>query len=178
MGREDELQQLCLTQIREYVEESRYQGLKVEMEVPIIKDCTFVYEEGFSMYLGHARTDVCVYVKADHLSAHLKETAFFKLYQNGDKNIRIPIIVLETKRGDKDGKLNTDSIRSRTIIAREMNEIFPFCGYFFIADHMAAASPGKVHRAGKHYNAFFTRDETADAKWIEDGMVPIVEHCD
>lgn len=110
-------------------------------------------------------------LKSEKLAPHLEETDYFKLYQNGEKDIRIPFIVIETKRGNKEGKLNTDSIRSRTIIAREINEIFPFCGYFLVADRVKAVSPGKIHRAGKHYNSFYTRDDKADEKWIEENIV-------
>lgn len=170
--REEELQEQILDQIQRYIDRHTYVGIKAEKEVPIIKDCTFVYEnDGFSMYLGHARTDVCIYVESQNLTSYLDESEFFKLYQNGDKSIRIPLVILETKRGDGEGKLNTDSIRSRTIIAREINEIFPFCGYFFVADRVGPASPGKVHRAGKHFDSFYTCDEEANQKWLRDNIM-------
>lgn len=169
---EGDLQDLCVSEIRAHLDTHGFTEVRVGKEVPVIKDCTFVHEnDGFSLYLGHAKTDVCAYVEAEQLTAHLEETSFFKLYQNGDKTVNVPLAILETKRGNADGKLNTDSIRSRTIVAREVNEIFPHCGYFFVADRMGASSPGKVHRAGKHFDAFYTCDGLADREWLSETVL-------
>lgn len=159
MSGEDELQDLCVQNIRSNLDELPYDNLRVGREVAIMKDCTFVYDEEIKLYLGHAKTDVAIYLDSPELTSHLEESDHFKLYQNGDKEIRIPLVIIETKRGNKDGGgITTDSIRSRTIIAREINEIFPFCSYVFLADRASAVSPEKLHRAGKHFERFYTFD--------------------
>lgn len=168
---EEELQEMCHKTISSHVESVPYKGMKVGMEVSIIKDCTFVHDERMKLYLGHANTDVCIYLESDDLTSHLQETEFFKLYRNGDKAVRVPLVIIETKRGNSSGRVSTDTIRSRTIIAREINEIFPFCSYYFVADRAGAVSPGKIHRAGKHYDDFFLTAEKADTEWMNDVIV-------
>lgn len=171
MPGEEELQHLCQQEIQAFLDAQEYGDVVVGDEVPIIKDCTFVYEDQMKMYLGHAKTDVCIYFQSDELSAHLTESDVFKLYQNADKDIRIPLLILETKRGDADGHVSTDAIRSRTVIAREINEVFPFCSYNFLADRAHAVLPGKIHRAGKHYDDFFLAPKKANPDWINEVII-------
>jgi hypothetical protein len=52
-----------------------------------------------------------------------------------------------------------------------MNEIFPFCGYFFVADYAGSVSPGKIHRAGKHYNEFYLTQGEAEDEWLEENLI-------
>lgn len=171
MPGEDELQNLCVENIQSNLEELPYSDLQVGSEVAIMKDCTFVYDDEVKLYLGHAKTDVAIYLESPELTSHLDESDHFKLYQNGDKEIRIPLVIIETKRGDEDGGgITTDSIRSRTIIAREINEIFPFCTYVFLADRASAVSPEKLHRAGKHFERFYTFDAELDPKTFNEDI--------
>lgn len=57
MGTEEELQQLCLETLRdEHYEPERVQ---VDSQVPIIKDCTFVPEDGdFTLYFGAIQREI------------------------------------------------------------------------------------------------------------------------
>lgn len=173
MTEEDKLKQSLISNIEDFLEEKfPEKDLEVDEEVPIIKDCTFVYEEGeFSMYLGHAKADIAIYIKSKNLTNQLEETDTLKLYQNGSKEINIPLAVIETKRGSDKEKITTDSIRSRTIIAREMNEIFPHSSYIFIADNAGKVTPGKLERAGKHFDHILTTKGKADQKWIEEEII-------
>jgi len=171
MSREEELQNLCHREIENLIDDEGFDDLNVGTEVPIIKDCSFVFENQLKMYLGHADTDICIYMNSEELTSQLTETDHFKLWQNGDKEIRIPIVIIETKRGDADGAISTDNIRSRTIIAREMNEIFPFSSYVFVGDRAGAVSPGKIYRAGKHYDEFYLCPQKADSDWVNEVVI-------
>lgn len=167
MGSERRLQQLCAAKIGDYLEANGYSGIQTGEQTRIIKDCTFVPEkDSFTLYLGHAEADVVLYRTAQELTEEVEEGLHLKLYQNSSNDLRIPFIVLEIKNGT----LTTDAIRSRTIIAREMNEIFPFLGYFFVGDEMTP-TPKKMYRAGKHFDAFFITEETADDDWIREQVI-------
>ena len=171
MFSEEEFQVQCHQEIEEYISNSAYPQIESSIEVPIIKDCTFVIGEKPKLILGHAKTDVCLYIESKELSDHLVETDHFKLYQNGDKKIRVPLAIFEIKRGNTNGRISTDAIRSRTIIAREINEIFPSCSYYFVGDRASAVSPEKIQRAGKHYDDYFLCSELADSAWIRENVV-------
>lgn len=86
---------------------------------------------------------------------------------NADNEFRIPFVVLEVKRGS----ITTDAIRSRSIIAREMNEIFPFLGYFFVVDGVDNYMPRKIYRAGKHFDSFFFNQDEGDSAWIRENVI-------
>lgn len=60
-----------------------------------------------------------------------------------------------------------------------MNEVFPFMGYFFIADN-AAPTPRLTWRAGKHFDGFFFFEKEATQEWVDnrvikDGIRPHLE---
>jgi len=167
MGSEQRLQRLCADRIRSYLEANDYGDIQVGEQTRIIKDCTFVPDEdGFTLYLGHAEADVVLYKTADSLTEELEESEHLKLYQNASNELRIPYAILEIKNGT----LTTDAIRSRTIIAREMNEIFPFLGYFFVGDE-TAPSPRMMYRAGKHFDSFFLTEEVGDKEWVREQVI-------
>lgn len=167
MSSEERLQSLCLERIRSYLDSNGYSDIQTGQRTRIIKDCTFIPEEGaFSLYLGHAEADVALFTPANDLTDEVEEGRRLKLYQNSSNEIRIPLIVLEIKSGSP----TTDAIRSRTIIAREMNEIFPFMTYFFVGDNMDP-TPRKIYRAGKHFTSFFVNHEEADKEWIRDSVI-------
>lgn len=169
MSAEERLQHLCAERIRSYLNTNGYDDIRIGEGVRIIKDCTFVPDEtGFTLYLGHAEADVALYIPADELTDEIEESEHLKLYQNAENEFRVPITVLEIKNGT----LTTDSIRSRSIIAREMNEIFPFLGYFFVADE-STPTPRKMYRAGKHFDSFFLTEEVATKEWIRDQIIDV-----
>jgi hypothetical protein len=170
MGSEVRLQELCEDGIRSYLDTNGFEAIQTGQETKIIKDCTFVPEEdSFTLYLGHAEADVVLYKTADGITEVLNEGDSLKLYQNSANEVRIPLVVLEVKNGSSSTP-TTDAIRSRTIIAREMNEIFPFLGYFFVGDEMSL-NRRKIFRAGKHFTSFFISDEPADKDWIRDELI-------
>jgi len=169
MSSEQRLQHLCAERIRSYLDSTGYTDIRVGEGVRIIKDCTFVPDEtGFTLYLGHAEADVALYKPASELTDVVEESEHLKLYQNASNEFRVPITVLEIKNG----KLTTDAIRSRSIIAREMNEIFPFLGYFFVVDE-STPTPRKMYRAGKHFDSFFLNDDAASKEWIRDQIIDV-----
>lgn len=51
-----------------------------------------------------------------------------------------------------------------------MNEIFPFLGYFFVADE-TAPTPRMMYRAGKHFDSFFLTEGEADKEWIREQVI-------
>ncbi len=134
MTAEARLQGLCADRLRAYVDQQGYDDTKIGEQTQIIKDCTIVPENGeFTLVMGHAEADVALYKTDEDPTEHMEEDSKFKLYQNADNGFRVPLIILETKSSD----LTTDKVRNRNIVAREMNEVFPFVGYFFIADNAA-----------------------------------------
>lgn len=150
---EEELQNELLGKLEGIGSDYR-ESIQIGKEVPIIKDCTFLPKDQFNLYLGHTDTDICIFIKQNDLSDHLNESDTFKLFQTSDNEINVPLAIIETKRNH----ITTDDIRSRSIIAREINEIFPFCAYFFVADKIDGVSSDKVRRAGKHFSDFFLSD--------------------
>jgi hypothetical protein len=169
MASEKQLQQLCTERIRSYLDANGYGEIQTGERTRIIKDCTFVPDEtgdDFTLFLGHAEADVVLYKTANELTEEIEESEHLKLYQNASNELRIPYAVLEIKNGS----LTTDAIRSRTIIAREMNEIFPFVGYFFVGDETSPTSR-MMYRAGKHFDSFFITDEVADKEWVRDQVI-------
>lgn len=167
MASEERLQRLCAERIRSYLDSNGYGDIEVGERTRIIKDCTFVPDEnGFTLYLGHAEADVVLYKTANELTEQIQEDDHLKLYQNSSNELRIPYAILEIKSGD----LTTDAIRSRTIIAREMNEIFPFLGYFFVGDE-TSPTPRMMYRAGKHFDSFFISEKSADIEWVRDQVI-------
>ena len=167
MGSEIDLQNSCAERIEGYLSANGYGDIQVGERTRVIKDCTFVPdEEGFTLYLGHAEADVVLYKTADELTKQVSESDHLKLYQNASNEFRIPYAILEIKSGN----LTTDAIRSRTIIAREMNEIFPFLGYFFVAEE-TQPTPKMMYRAGKHFDSFFLTEGTGDKEWIREHVI-------
>jgi hypothetical protein len=169
MGTEERLQHLCAERIESYLDANGYDDIQTGERVRIIKDCTFVPDDsGFTCYLGHAEADVALYKPVSDLTEEIQEGEHLKLYQNSTNELRIPIAILEIKNG----VITTDAIRSRSIIAREMNEIFPFLSYFFVGDEMTP-TPRKMYRAGKHFDSFFLTDEVAGKEWIRDQIIDV-----
>lgn len=167
MAGEEKLAELVSKKVREELARRDWDHLRAETGVKIIKDCTVLPKNGgFSMLLGHAEADVAVYLEPDPLSEELQEGSRFKLYNNGSKRVRVPFVIVEVKRDN----VNTDNIRSRTIIARESKEIFPFLGYFFVADRTGKTSD-TLYRQGKHFDGFFVTDGTAEEPWLERELI-------
>lgn len=167
MAAEIRLQELCADRLQAYLKQRGYDNIKTGEQTQIIKDCTIVPENGeFTLVMGHAEVDVALYKTDEELTEHIEEDSTFKLYQNADNRFRVPLIVLEIKSGDT----TTDMIRNRSIIAREMNEVFPFMGYFFIADNAAPTSL-MTWRAGKYLDGFFFSEEEATEEWIDDRLI-------
>lgn len=168
MAGEIELQHLCARAAETFLSESGHCDIQVGERIHIIKDCTFVPEnDDFTLLLGHAQADVAIFIESEELTGQVEESRNLKLYMNAENVFRVPLAVLEVKRGS----MTTDAIRSRDIIAREMNEIFPFMGYFFVADEVGRVMPRKIYRAGKHFDSFFLRRETADREWVDENVV-------
>ncbi|MEA1930856.1 MAG: hypothetical protein U9O06_04835 [Euryarchaeota archaeon] len=112
MATESRLQRLCADRLRSHMSQRGYNNLKTDEQTQIIKDCTIVPEYGeFTLVMGHAEVDVALYKTDDGLTKHIEEDSKFKLYQNSDNELRVPIIVLEIKSGD----MTTDMIRNRNI---------------------------------------------------------------
>lgn len=167
MASESKLAELILEEVQAELDERGWDDLTAKANVKIIKDCTVLPKDGgFSMLLGHAEADVAVYLEPEPLSQELQEGERFKLYNNGDKQVRIPFVIVEVKRDN----VNTDNIRSRTIIARESKEIFPFLGYFFVADGTGKTSD-TLYRQGKHFDGFFVDESRVGAKWVRENVI-------
>lgn len=167
MGTEDELQQLCLETLRQSKEIP--EEIRVDKQVPIIKDCTFVPEDGdFTLYFGHIKGDIVLYRRLETAEEGFSESEFFKpWWQNSDDTLNIPYAVIEVKRGDS---ATTGAIRSKNEDAREIRSIFPFVGYFFVADDVAI-QPHKFYRANKRFDGAFITDETAKTDWVVDTLI-------
>lgn len=167
MGTEKELQELCLETLRnEHYEPERVQ---VDTQVPIIKDCTFVPEDGgFTLYFGHTKGDIVLYRTLDSSAGRFNENDSFKpWWQNAEDELNIPFAVIEVKRGDS---ATTGAIRSKSEDARELRGIFPFLGYFFVADEVDL-QPHKFYRANKRFDGSFVTDESATGEWITKKVV-------
>lgn len=167
MGSEDDLQQLCLETLREHYHDP--EQLRVDKQVPIVKDCTFVPENGgFTLYFGHIKGDIVLYRQLDSLADHFTEADSFKpWWQNGDNDLNVPFAVIELKRGDS---ATTGAIRSKNEDARELRNLFPFLGYFFVADEVEM-QPHKFYRANKQFDGAFIRSETATVEWVQDAII-------
>ncbi len=168
---EEEFQEEIVSEVEKFLEKEWYaeKGVEVNKNVKILKDCTLVPEDNgkFGLYLGHAETDVAIYKDSQELSKEVKSKDFFKVYNKRDKEeFHVPLVIIETKSGE----VTTDSIRSRTIIAREMNEIFPFIGYFFAAENTKKTNL-TLYRQGKHFESFFIKKDRANEKWIVDNII-------
>lgn len=168
MGTEEDLQKLCLETLRDC-----YHGrekIQVDSQVPVIKDCTFVPEDGdFTLYFGHTKGDIVLYRQLEQAEDEFRESEFFKpWWQNGDDELNIPYAVIEVKRGDS---ATTGAIRSKNEDAREIRSIFPFVGYFFVADEVDIQSH-KFYRANKRFDsAFLKQQEAATSKWISQKVI-------
>lgn len=128
MAAEIRLRELCADRLRAYVNQRGYEDVKTGEQTQISKYCTIVPENGeFTPVMGHAEADVALYKTDEDLTEHMEEDSKFEPYQNADNGSRAPLIILETKSSD----LTTDKVRNGNIVAREMNEVFPFVGYFF-----------------------------------------------
>lgn len=166
MGTEEKLQQLCLETIREYYHDA--ERIHVDSQVPIIKDCTFVPDgngDSYTFYFGHTKGDIVLYRQLEQAEDEFTESDFFKpWWQNGDETLNIPYAVIEVKRGEA---ASTGAIRSKSEDARELRSIFPFVGYFFVADE-ASIQPHKFYRANKRFDGAFLRQEkTATTEWVK-----------
>lgn len=168
MGTEKELQELCLKTLRDSYHDP--ERIRVDSQVPVIKDCTFVPEDGdFTLYLGHTKGDIVLYRRLESDVDRLVENDSFKpWWQNADDELNIPFAVIEVKRGDS---ATTGAIRSKSEDARELRGIFPFLGYFFIADE-ADIQPHKFYRANKRFDgAFIKRKEAATQEWVRKKLI-------
>jgi len=164
MGTEEELQELCLEVLRDRYHEP--EQIYVDSQVSIIKDCTFAPEDGdFTLYFGHTKGDIVLYRRIDSDPDRFAENSSFKpWWQNADDELNIPFAVIEVKRGDS---ATTGAIRSKSEDARELRGIFPFLGYFFVADEVDI-QPHKFYGANKQFNgAFIRRKEAATREWIK-----------
>lgn len=157
--------------------------LRVGRGIDIIQNCTFVPDDdGFKFYLGHAETDISLYTTSKALSSEIQPGSRLKLWQTSDKEIRIPFAVVEVKRTP-----TTDAIRSRDLLAREMKQVFPFLGYFFIADDTSKTA-ANLWRHGKHFDGVFIQrskfnspngpDTPAVDRLVEDGIIPHLEELE
>lgn len=154
-------------------------ALDIAREVDFIQNCTFVPKgEGYRLYLSHAETDVAVYTTAPSLSSEVQAGTHLKFWQTSDKEVRVPLVVVEVKRTP-----TTDAIRSRDVIAREMKQVFPFLGFFFIADD-TSKSAANLWRHGKHFDGVFIQRKRFDSdgpgedvieRLVTDGVHPHLE---
>lgn len=163
---EEDLQNLIHGEVRNFLSHQWTDILETGTETKIIKDCTVVPDSGkFNLLLAHARTDIAIYLTSDGLSDELSEGDQFKLRGTGDKDIRVPLVIIEVKRSP-----HIDAIRSRDVIARDMKEIFPFMAYMFVADDTWRTEEA-LYRHGKNFDEFFITDDEATTQWITDGVI-------
>ena len=168
MGTEEELQQVCLEILRDCYHEP--ERIHVDSQVPIIKDCTFVPEDGdFTLYFGHTKGDIVLYRRIDAGSDRLTENDSFKpWWQNSADELNIPFAIIEVKRGDS---ATTGAIRTKNEDARELRSVFPFLGYFFVADEVDI-QPQKFYRTNKRFDgAFIRRKKAATPNWIRKKVI-------
>lgn len=164
MASESRLQSLCNERILGYLESRGYSNLSVEQEAPIIMDSTFVPEaDGFTPYLGRHKVDIAVFFGPDELS---QPVSGFEFSDAKEGQIRIPLIAIETKHSNP----GTEEIRSKAYVAHEMKEIFPLLRYYLMMDKSSLTSM-KTYRAGKHFDAFFITEDTADKEWIRENVI-------
>jgi hypothetical protein len=146
---------------------SKKYNLKVD-KTKVLCDLTCVREkykgeEKFQLILGYAEVDIAIFIRIPINKDKIKATDLIKLYQdkrnkqnkqakeNNQDYLNIPFVILELKSG----KLQSDSIRARNVVAKKIRDVFPFCAYFFIAENTDKKDI-TLFRQGKDFTNFYT----------------------
>jgi hypothetical protein len=129
-----------LTQLKPYLK--KY-DLEIATKIQSPKDFTFIPEKN-KFCLGGAQLDVVIFKRKEITEP--KE--FFYLAQLNN-NITIPYIVLELKSG----KVTSDAIRARDVVARDIRNIFPFTTYIFVGEKTSKKTE-TILRQAKHFTRF------------------------
>jgi hypothetical protein len=155
-GEEQKLQTLC----RNYFSQTaKTYGVKLEEGVKVLHDIICLSDTGsFKFEFAFAHVDLAFYLPVDIDASHWKPDSIFTCVSlaERDRNVlNIPFLIFELKRGGSDlGGVTVDAVRSRSILARSIKHLFPFCSYIFLADS-TNKRPETVMRHGRDFTHYF-----------------------
>lgn len=129
---------------------------ELKENVKIMSDLTCLQDKIsgiFKLGLGFAETDLTYYhnVKFDKRIKELN--TLFKFIQDDQINdgvLKVPFVIIELKSG----KITSDAIRARSIVAQRIKNVFPFCSYFFIGQKTQKTEETLL-RQGKDFDSYF-----------------------
>jgi|GEM_PF-2335011 len=146
-------------------------GLKIKADQSILTDVTCDYK-GFLPRLihGFAKVDVAIYFERAFDKGVLNSDLihFYNDSYSKEGKIAIPLVILELKTG----KLTTDGIRSRDIVAQKIKRIFPLSAYYFIAQKTNKSDMTLIRQGGNFTGFFIYKDEME----IEDLEMIVKKH--
>jgi len=157
-GDESKLSQLFLKTLKN--RSKQFKNIYIEEKIKIISDLTCLYsiDMTFEFLLGFSEVDIVFFEKIvfDKKIEFNKSSkgieSLFRAYNNkkNTKTLNIPFVILELKSGH----LTTDAIRSRSVVAKNIKNIFPFCLYIFVCEKCSKKNE-TLMRQGKNFDAFF-----------------------
>jgi hypothetical protein len=145
-------------------------GLTLDEKVQVLADITCLKDgDSFKLALGFAEVDLAFYLPVSLDESHWTGKSVFRLMRlaKGRRStINIPFLIFELKRGGTTKRgITVDAIRSRTIVARRIKSLFPFCSYLFLADSTSKANE-TVLRHGKDFSGYFLYREEVTNKQL------------
>ena len=155
-GPERKLQALCR---KSFAKSADLYGVKLGEGVKVLLDVTCVGDDtSFKLKFAFVHLDLAFYLPVAIDKAYWKPGSVFgcvSLAPRDRSTLNIPLLIFELKRGGTKGRgLTVDAIRSRTIVARSVKQLFPFCSYIFLADS-TNKKPDTVMRHGKDFTHYF-----------------------
>ena len=133
---------------------SVYDGLHVESRIKVISDFTCIKEKDkFRLSVGFSEVDLAIYTRLPISKGEKTIRDHFKFIQDAKSDtdfINIPLAIIELKSG----KLISEAIDAKNVIARRIRNVFPFCAAYFIAENTSKREE-TLMRHGKDFSAYF-----------------------
>jgi len=133
-------------------------GLKIRENSYILSDTTcLIQSDKYKLILGHSETDIVIF-RSVPLDKKVFNSTLVRFYNDEKENVehfKIPYIVIELKSG----KLGSNSIQSKSLVAERIKSNFPFCAYYFIAQETTKTHETLL-RQGKNFTNYFISKST------------------
>ena len=166
---------------KSFAQSAEAYGIKLQEGVKILLDITCLGHAGsFKLEFAFVNVDRAFFLPVAIEKSHWKPESIFScvsLARRDRCTLNIPLLVFELKCGDTKGTgITVDAVRSRTIVARSVKHLFPFCSYIFLADSTNKRAD-TVMRHGKDFTHYFLY-QSASLKsslcvWIQTSSGPI-----
>ena len=169
---EKEMENIFIEELKDLEKEF---DVKINKKVKIASDLTCIKDrDRFKLAISFSEVDIAFYKQIDfgkvkRLSNYLKFSRDTRDKKDRDK-LNIPFIIIELKSG----KITTDSIRARGIVARKIKNIFPFAHYLFVAENTTKTYETLL-RWGKDFDNFFIYDHEVGKKEIDEIKTKFIE---